>query len=257
MHRWWDKHGFPVSLVCVALGTAWLLKHLQAAPLTEVYYFLVSPFQSKQQLILEDKLTSARILELEQRVTELEQQNQRLQQFLDYSQEQKQSTIVAPIIGRSADYWWNEVTLGKGEKDGVAKGFVVTGIGGLIGRVVQVTPNTSRVLLINDRNSRVGAVVSRSRHVGFIQGDSSQIVIMRFFTKVADVRAGDAIATSHLSNIYPSGLPIGRVKSVKADSGTAAEAEIELTAPIDSLEWVVVHPFTPKLETTSAEISVP
>jgi rod shape-determining protein MreC len=248
MYRWWEKHGFQTSLIGIALGAACLLKYFQAAPLVEVYYFLVSPFQSKQQLILEDKLTSARILELEQQVTELEQENQRLQQFIGYSQSQKQSTIVAPIIGHSTDYWWNEVTLGKGSKDGIAKGFVVTGIGGLVGRIVQVTPHTSRVLLVSDANSRVGAVVSRSRHVGFIKGGSSETVVMNFFTKVADVRPGDTISTSLLSNLYPPGLTIGRVKSVKVNTGSAAEAEIELTAPINFLEWVVVHSFKPTLE---------
>jgi rod shape-determining protein MreC len=232
----------------MAIVAAWVLEQTGAASLTETYNFLISPFLSNQQLALEDKLTNARILELEQQVTELEQQNQQLAKFLDYSQKQQEPVITAPIIGRSADHWWQQVTLGKGKNDGIEKGFIVTGIGGLVGRVIQVTPNTSRVLLISDPNSRVGAVVSRSRHLGFIQGGSSQTVIMRFFTKVADVRPGDAIATSHLSRLYPSGFSLGKVKSVNVNSGEALEAEIELTAPINLLEWVVVHSFTPQLE---------
>ncbi len=251
MERWWIKHGLSTTLICIAIIAAWLFEQTGAAWLTEAYNFLISPFLSKQQLVLEDKLTNARILELEQRVVELERQNQQLEEFLDYSQNQRESVITAPIIGRSADYWWQQITLGKGKNDGIEKGFIVTGIGGLVGRVIQVTPHTSRVLLISDANSRVGAVVSRSRHLGFIQGASSQKVVMRFFTKVADVRPGDTIATSYLSRLYPSGLPLGRVKSVNANSGEALEAEIELTAPIDLLEWVVVHPFIPKLEPTS------
>ncbi|MBE9167647.1 rod shape-determining protein MreC [Pleurocapsales cyanobacterium LEGE 06147] len=251
MGHWWIKHGLSTTLICIAISAAWFLEQTGVAPLTEIYYFLVSPFLSKQQLILEDKLTNARILELEQRIAELEQQNQQLQKFLDYSQNQQQPIINAPIIGRSADRWWQQVTLGKGKNDGIEQGFIVTGIGGLVGRVIQVTPHTSRVLLISDANSRVGAVVSRSRHLGFIQGGSYQTVVMRFFTKVADVRPGDTIATSHLSRLYPSGFPLGKVKSVNVNSGEALEAEIELTAPLNLLEWVLVHPFTPKLEPTS------
>jgi rod shape-determining protein MreC len=209
----------------------------------------VSPFQSKQQLILEDRLTNARILELEQRVAELEQENKQFKQLIDYNNSTKQSSpTIAPIIGRSIQGWWHQVTLGKGSKDGIQPGFIVSGIGGVVGRVIEVTPHTSRVALISDPNSRVGAVVSRSRHLGFVQGKDSQTLVMRFFTKVADINPGDAIATSHLSNLYPSGLPIGKVKSVNFDSSSVPEAEIELTAPIGKLEWVVVNSFKPKLD---------
>lgn len=248
MRRWWDKHSLQTILIVLALGTAWLIKQTHAGGIAEVYYFLVSPFQSKQQLLLEDRLTNARILELEQRITELEQQNGKFKQLLDYVESQKIEAITAPIIGRSADRWWNHVTLGRGSNDGIKKGYVVMGIGGVVGRVIKVTPHTSRVLLISDPVSRVGTILSRNRQLGYIQGKDSQTVVMRFFARVEDIKPGDAIATSALSNLYPPGLPIGRVKSVKSDSSPAPEAEIELTAPIELLEWVVVQPFQGKLE---------
>lgn len=247
MHRWWDKYGWQTTLTILALFVAWLLKQTQATAIAETYYFLVSPFQSKQQLQLENKLTNARILQLEQRLNELEQQNKQFQELLGYAAQQ-QASIPAPIIGRSADIWWNQITLGKGSNDGVEQGFIVSGIGGVIGRIIQVTPHTSRVLLISDPHSRVGAVVTRTRHPGFIQGQNSQTAIMRFFSQVADVRAGDTITTSSLSYLYPAGLPIGKVKSVHVDKGPAPEAEIELNVPLDLLEWVVIKPFTPKVK---------
>ncbi|MDJ0633624.1 MAG: rod shape-determining protein MreC [Xenococcaceae cyanobacterium MO_188.B29] len=247
MHRWWDKYGWQTTLTILALFVAWLLKQTQATAIAETYYFLVSPFQSQRQLQLENKLTNARILQLEQRLNELEQQNKQFQELLGYAAQQELS-ITAPIIGRSAGIWWNQITLGKGRNDGVEKGFIVSGIGGVIGRIIQVTPHTSRVLLISDPNSRVGAVVTRTRHPGFIQGQNSQAVVMRFFTQVADVRVGDTITTSSLSYLYPAGLPIGKVKSVNVDKGPAPEAEIELNVPLALLEWVVIKPFTPKVE---------
>ncbi len=246
MRRWWDKHSLQTILIVLALGSAWLIKQTHGAGIAEIYYFLISPFQSKQQLLLEDKLTNARILELEQRISELEQQNNKFRQLLDYVELPTAETIVAPIIGRSADRWWSQVTLGRGSQDGIKKGYVVMGIGGVVGRVIKVTPHTSRVLLISDPVSRVGTILSRNRQLGYIQGKDAQTVVMRFFAQVEDIKPGDAIATSALSNLYPPGLPIGRVKSVTSDSSPAPEAEIELTAPIELLEWVVVQPFEPK-----------
>ena len=247
MLRWWEKHSLQIILTVLALATTVAIGQTRGWAIAEIYYFLVSPFQSQRQLLLEDKLTNARILELEQRITELEQQNQKFKQLLDYKDSQSGDLITAPIIGRNADRWWHQVTLGRGSKAGIEVGYVVMGIGGIVGRVTEVTPHTSRVLLISDPLSRVGTTLSRNRQLGYIQGKDDRTVVMRFFVKVTDIKPGDAIATSPLSNLYPPGLPVGKVKSVKTDSGPAPEAEIELTAPIELLEWVTVQPFQPKL----------
>ncbi|BAZ45501.1 rod shape-determining protein MreC [Chondrocystis sp. NIES-4102] len=250
MSRWWDKYGFRTILIAVALVMAILVKKTQASVLSEVYYFIVSPFQSQTQLVLEDRLTNARVLELEQQVTELTQQNQQLKQLIAYNQTKAES-ITAAVIARNSDRWWQRVTLGKGSQDGVQPGYIVTGIGGLIGRVTHVTPHTSQVLLISDVSSKVGAILSRNRQLGYIQGQENQTVIMHFFNQVADIKPGDTIATSNLSKLYPPGLPIGKVKSKSQSSSPTLEAlteiVVELTAPIDVLEWVSIEPFQPAM----------
>ncbi|GAB4535689.1 MAG: rod shape-determining protein MreC [Pleurocapsa sp.] len=248
MYRWWDKHRLQTILTALGLGTTYLIRQTQGALLSEIYYFLVNPFQSQQQLLLEDKLTNARILELEERVSELEQQNRQFKQLLGLTESSKGKAIAAPIIGRSAARWWHQITLGKGSNDGIKPGFVVMGIGGVVGRVTEVTPHTSQVLLISDGVSRIGAILSRNRHMGYIQGKNSQTVVMHFFAKTADVQPGDEIAISPLSSLYPPGLPLGKVKSVKSNTGFAPEAEVELSAPIELLEWVTVQPFQPKIK---------
>jgi rod shape-determining protein MreC len=235
-------------LTLSVVGTAWLLRQTQGAAIQELYSWLVRPFQSELASVKEKKLTNARILELEQRLVELEKQNQQLQKLLGYFEKDKQSAIAAPIIGRSADDWWQQVIIGRGSQDGIEKGFAVTGVGGLVGRVIEVTPHTSRVLLISDPTSRVGAAVSRSRSMGLIKGQGSQIAVMEFFEKVPDIRLGDIVTTSAVSRLFPAGLPIGRVQSVNLEKGPAPEAKIILTAPIDDLEWAIVHPFKSNLE---------
>ncbi|ACB51349.1 rod shape-determining protein [Crocosphaera subtropica ATCC 51142] len=179
-------------------------------------------------------------------MTELERKNEQLQKLLGYFEAQKQEVIAAPIIGRSVDDWWKQIVLGRGSQDGIEVGFVVTGIGGLIGRVVDVTPNTSRVLLISDPTSRVGARVSRTGTMGVVIGGSSRIAVMRFFEKVPKVSPGDTITTSPVSRLFPDALPIGRIQSVDLEKGPAPEAKVLLTAPINDLEWAVIHPYQSK-----------
>jgi len=181
-------------------------------------------------------------MELQQRLVELESQNQKLKELLDYSETKKQQGIVAPIMARSADHWWQQVTLGRGSQVGIKKDSIVMGPGGLVGRVVEVTPNTSRVLLLSDPTSRVGTVISRSRSMGFMRGQGSNRAILQFFDKVPDVRKGDTVSTSPVSQLFPPGLPLGRVESVNLDKSPAPEATIELTAPVGYLEWVIVYP---------------
>ena len=248
MNRWWDRYGFQAILIVLALIVALWIKQTQAGVLSEAYYFLVRPFQSQEQITLEERLTNARILELEQRVSELEQQNKQLKQLLDYGSTQTAKNITAPVIQRSRDRWWNRVTLGKGSQDGIEKGYIVMGIGGLVGRVTHTTPHTSKVLLVSDTTSRVGAVLIRDRQLGYTQGKDSATVVMKFFNQVTGIKPGDEVATSNLSKLYPPGLPIGRVKfDPQPDLGDRSEIEIELSAPIDILEWVNVLSFQPQL----------
>ncbi|MDX2230294.1 MAG: rod shape-determining protein MreC [Leptolyngbyaceae cyanobacterium bins.349] len=242
LRRWWDRHRLQAAVAGLALGVALFLRQSEGAILYEAYQLIVRPFQPnvERRTVLEN----AQILELQQRLTELESQNQQLRSLLGYVEEIKKPGITAPVVGRSADHWWQHVLLGRGSQDGVREGYVVMAPGGVVGRVVDVTPHTSRVLLLSDPSSRVGVTVSRSRFMGYIRGQSSNRAVMEFFDKVPDVRQGDVITTSSLSQLFPAGLPIGRVESVNMSKSPAPEAVIELTAPVSFLEWAIAYPHT-------------
>ena len=247
MNSWSDKHSLRIVVTVIVLGSSWLLKQTQMSPILEAYYLATSPLQSQRQLLLEDKLINARILELEQKNEELKQQNSQFKKLLNYIEPEAKSTISAPIIGRYQDGWWHQIIIGRGSNDGIREGYVVTGIGGVVGRIVAVTPNTSRVLLVSHPGSRVGVVVTKSRHLGYLQGHDGQIATMHFFDNVTDIKPGDSISISPLSNLYRPGMPIGKIISVNYDDGPAPKAEVKLTAPLDSLEWLIVHPFQPNV----------
>ncbi|ELS01447.1 rod shape-determining protein MreC [Xenococcus sp. PCC 7305] len=247
MSSWSEKHSLSIAVTMVVLGCSWLLKQTQMSPVLEAYYLATSPLQSQRQLLLEDKLTNARILELEQKNEELEHQNSQFKELLDYIGPKSASAIPAPIIGRYQDGWWHQIIIGRGSNDSIQEGYVVTGIGGIVGRIVAVTPNTSRVQLVSHPSSRVGVVVTRSRHLGYLQGHEGKTATMHFFAKVTDIKTGDAVSISPLSNLYPPGMAIGKIVSVTYDEGPAPKAEVELTAPLDSLEWLVVQPFQPNI----------
>lgn len=244
LRRWWSRHAIKAGTVALAVLSAWGLRQTDGAALYEAYQLITSPLQPG--LSQEQQFENSYILELQQRIIELESQNRKLEELAHYEKELSLSGITAAVIGREADHWWQHVVLNVGSQAGVAPGHVVTGPGGLVGRVVTVSPNTSRVLLISDPTSRVGAKVSRSRVMGVMRGQANNRVVMEFFDKSPDVKVGDAVVTSSYSRLFPKDLPLGRIESLDLTKSPAPEAVIQLSAPLPILEWVVVHPFNPR-----------
>ncbi len=244
---WWNRHGSQLTLLGLAILTAWLVRQTQGAALFEIYYWVSWPFhQSEEQaLIVQQQATvlNARIQELEAKTEDLESQNQQLQKLLGYvSSKPNDQGVVAPVIARSAENWWQQVTLARGSRSGIKMGDLVMGPGGLVGRITSVSPNTSQVLLLSDPTSRVGVAVSRTRQMGNLKGQGNNEGVMEFFENVPKVQPDDVVVTSAFSQIFPAGWPVGKVVSVDLNKAPAPEAVIEFFVPLGSLEWVVVYP---------------
>lgn len=240
VRRWWSQHGSQMIMVGLLLVVAGIIRQTQAVPLYELYYWLQRPLETVQTR-RETELTNARIRELQQRVKELEKQNQQLQEQLGYAENQSENLKTAPIIGRSPDHWWQQITIGIGSNAGVEEGDTVTGLGGLVGRVERVTPNSSLVALVSNPESRVGVIISRSRNMGFISGQGDREVVMQFFQKLPDVEKGDAVITSPASRLFPSGIAVGEITAIDLDKSPAPEATVRLNVPLEDIEWVFVR----------------
>ncbi len=245
IRRGWERKSLQIGLLALLLGGAWTIRQTQGALVLEIYQQVTRPleaFQSKPANL--EELKDARMLELQTRIVELETQNQKLQKLVGYVQKQPSSSqgIVARVIGRSADNWWQLITLNRGSSAGIKAGSIVQAEGGLVGLVESVTPNTSRVLLITDLKSQVGVNISRTGAKGILRGDSTAEAVLEFYEKVPNVKPGDVIATSTYSQKYPAGLPVGKIKSLDLKKIPASVAKVELLTPIASLDWVTVHP---------------
>ena len=71
---------------------------------------------------------------------------------------------------------------------------------------------------------------------------------MEFFENVPNVKPGDVVSTSSYSQLFPPGLPVGKVVSVDMNKTPAPEAVVEFSAPMNSLEWAVVYPHSKQAE---------
>jgi rod shape-determining protein MreC len=244
LRRWWDKNALKLAGFGTAIGATYLLLQSQNALVFEVYNALLQPFQPAPRQL--DYLKTARFEQLQNEIQELKQQNQQLKQLNSYSASVPNKGILAPIVMRSADNWWQQLTIGRGSADGIAIDHIVVGTGGVVGRIIAVSPHTSRVLLVSDPSNRMGVLISRTRNLGILQGTRTDRAVLQFFDKRPLVKKGDVVATSAVSQLFPTGLSVGRIVETNLNKSPAPEAIVEFTAPFNALEWVTVHPHDPK-----------
>lgn len=168
-------------------------------------------------------------------------ENRRLMALFDLAQKSPYRVVASRIIGRPADSWSSVVIIDKGLSSGIRRGFVVINYLGLVGRIIDVTPATSRVMLINDPNLCVSSIVSRSRQEGLVCGTLGSSLIMRYLSKDSDIKVSDTVLTSGLTDNYPKGLLIGTIIDIGEEfSGLSRYAVIKPAVNLSNIEEVLV-----------------
>jgi rod shape-determining protein MreC len=172
---------------------------------------------------------------------ELDLENTRLKNLLNFKQTSALRLIPARVIGRSLDSWFSSIIIDKGKYSGIRPGMVVINPQGLVGRVVESVNNSSKILLVNDPSLGISSIVQRSRQEGLVSGTLGANLIMRYLPEDAQISVGDIIVTSDLSQIYPKGLLVGRVINIGREfSGLNRYAIVRPAAELASIEEVLV-----------------
>ena len=175
------------------------------------------------------------------RYKELLPAHQRLQELLQFRQTISQPVLAAQVIGRDPTGWFKSIIIDKGKREGLRLNMPVVNACGAVGRIVSVSPNYAKALLIIDQNSAVDCLTQRSRDRGMVKGLSTGICKLDYVVKSSDVVVGDAVITSGLGGCFPKGLPVGEVLDVKEIPGELFK-DIEMRPAVDfsKLEEVLV-----------------
>jgi rod shape-determining protein MreC len=128
--------------------------------------------------------------------------------------------ITARVITRDPNNGYLTLIINKGTSAGIKKDMIVVGYykgkAGVIGRIIETTPFTAKIMPVHDKASNIGAAVSKNRVIGVIEGQGAKKPLrMSFVPTGTNVAAGDLIVTASESDIFPQGLVIGTVKSAK------------------------------------------
>ncbi|MFV8820117.1 rod shape-determining protein MreC [Haliea sp. E17] len=157
-----------------------------------------------------------------QQMASLQAENVRLRALLNSSAILRDDVQVAELIGVSPDPERHQLILNKGSDDGVFLGQALLDADGLLGQIVEVSPNLSRVLLITDATHSIPVQVNRNgvRAIAEGTGSLSQLEILHV-SATTDIREGDLLVTSGLGGRFPAGYPVAVVKQVRRDPGKA------------------------------------
>jgi rod shape-determining protein MreC len=193
------------------------------------YFYDVSHIYSDNAMLRDE---NRQMMILQNKVRTLEAENQLLSRLLNYTPPADASFMSAKIIAESGDNFTSTILVYIGD-EAVRKGQIVLGNESVIGRIDKVSGRYATVIPVTDINSKIPAVVERTRARGILSGNNTETPQLIFTRSVADIQTGDVVVTSGVGGIFPSGLPIGFVRSVNGNA-----VEVETMADISRVEYV-------------------
>jgi rod shape-determining protein MreC len=179
-----------------------------------------SYFASTQSLQKETKKLNELVLMQAAGLQELESlkvENNNLRDLLNTSKTSKQAAHIAEIMYMGRDPFSHKVIVDVGTNQNVVLGQAVIDASGLVGQVTRVFLYSSEVTLLTDKELSIPIQVERNglRAIAF-GSDKSGKMDLPYLPANVDVKQGDKLVTSGIDGIYPSGLAVATIDSVKS-----------------------------------------
>ena len=169
-----------------------------------------------QNALLKEEVELARIKLAESEA--LEQENLRLKELIGLSETDAPSVAVARLIGSSASSTRRFGYISAGRNDGVEIGMPVRGPRGVVGRILETSPNTSRVLLLTDSQSVLPVRLDRENVIAFAEGRGDGLLQIRLINLgINPLKKGDVMVTSGSGGYYKPGMAVAIVTEVTDD----------------------------------------
>jgi rod shape-determining protein MreC len=181
--------------------------------------------------------------------TEVARENNVLREAVAWQPRVPWKRRLARVISRDPANWWRSLQIDLSANDGMVRNLPVVTSKGLVGRIAEAGPFSSRVVLLGDPQCKVAAVVDNAaRDKGSIlPGESSvldeSIVELTYLPRNSEAVPGQRVFTSGLGGIFPKGIPIGEiVQTNSVQFGLYLEARVKLHANLRELEevWVLM-----------------
>ena len=180
--------------------------------------------------------------------TSLEEEIQELKDVLELNRTLTEYTpINATILSRNKSYWFNQIMIDKGSKDGIKEDMAVVTKDGLVGKISRVYRNSSEIKLItsDDVNYKVSVTIQTGNGDSYaiLNGYDSdtECVMVTGVDKMSTVKQGDTIITSGLGGMFPGGIYVGVVQDIKSDKYDLSKTlYIKTSQDFNNIHYVTV-----------------
>jgi rod shape-determining protein MreC len=152
--------------------------------------------------------------------------------------------IASPVLSGPIAADRQQLWIGRGERDGIARGMVVLSSGGIVGLVTEVMEDSALVELLTDRKSTWGAEIDRRSEFGLVKGTNNPAQVEFHFEKTAfRAEVGDSVVTSGMKgSVAPGGLPFGKISRIEESRSGERIAIVDLPEQPTALRTVFVLP---------------
>lgn len=176
------------------------------------------------------------------RARALAYENLRLRRIAQLRDGDASVVVTARIVSSSPESARRFGLLNAGLWQGVRRGQPVRGPNGLIGRVVEVGPNTARVLLLTDAESVIPVRRTRDGRAALASGRGDAMLEVRGVESGdPQFRPGDVFVTSGTGGLYAPGVPVAVIEQHTREGGlgrpVASPSALDLA--------LVTHAFLP------------
>jgi rod shape-determining protein MreC len=170
------------------------------------------------------------------------EQGQRLQHMLGFAQNYIYKTQPAQVIGTGGTDQSQVLYIDKGSANGLQQDMPVITADGIVGKLKDVFPHTSQVLLVTDPTSGVGVILQTTRIRGILKGRAYGQLQVADVSPDSRIKAGEPIVTSGGDQIFPRGLSVGTVDRVlpDPDRDPLVDVLVRPAAGLSQLEEVLV-----------------
>ena len=141
----------------------------------------------------------------------------RLRALLEFRQNYAAATVAAQIIGSSGSDQSRLLILDKGSRQGLKSDMAVITPTGIVGKLRDVFPDTSQLLLISDQTAGAGVILGSTRIHAILHGSPVGRLQITNLTPDSRIKTGENVLTSGGDGVFPRGLPVGVIESIILD----------------------------------------
>ena len=154
------------------------------------------------------------------------------------------SEIIGKVLVDKKSPFLRSVIINRGSKDRVELGMAVMDKSYLIGKVVEVSFTTSRVLLLSDLNSKVPVDIMPNNIQSILSGTGDNEGVIQY-TRQQDLIEENAIVfTSGAGGLFKSGIPIGKIFKDSSNNKTL----VSFFSDFSQLRYVKIISFKEETE---------